>query len=198
MKKCFFLAFLVLSLSLPIMAQGFYFDVGLGLGTGWTSIDGNDFEKELEKAGADVSSFSYNFNLKAGYGPFKRVPLFIVGSTGFFAHRIFDKNNYIEFNTYLFGAGLVLYPIKWVQLASGVGISIGVNETDMKYTTLYNTEGFGYVWDVSLAFDIGGRKHGCLLGANYITSFNTLEVTELDINSSAFAVFIKYVIRNRK
>ena len=197
MRKYFLLAILVILLSFPVMASGFYFDIGFGLGGGWTFIDGNNFLKELEKAGVDVSTLGVNLDLKAGYGPFGRVPLFIVGNFGGIGHRIYDKNNYIQFNSYIAGAGVIFYPIKWLQLALDAGMSWGVNQTDIPGIIMYNTSGIGFAWDVSIAADLGGPKHGFLIGLKYIAAYNTLETSKADINSSVLGIFFKYAYRNK-
>ncbi len=97
----------------------------------------------------------------------------------------------------MIGPGVVFYPIEWLQMALDIGISWGVNKTDITGIYMYDTSGAGFAWDISIAADLGGKKHGFLIGLKYIAVYNTLETSKADISSSMLGVFIKYAYRNR-
>jgi len=90
MKKIiFFVSFLVF-VTVTISAQGFYFDIGLGLGKAWTKVGGYDIVDGLKSYGINVSEIAIDLGLKAGYGPIGSTPLYIVGEIGGIGHRIFS------------------------------------------------------------------------------------------------------------
>jgi hypothetical protein len=87
-------------------AQGFYFDVGLGVDYNLTTIIYAD-----EKI--NNSNFYYmgfNFGFKAGYGPFSDTPIFFV--VGY-------ENIYGPI-----GLGAIFYPIPFIQLGTSIGLTI--------------------------------------------------------------------------
>ena len=82
MKKHLILIVFFVCISYVVSAQGFYFDVGLGLGKAWTKIDGHDMFDELKSTGITVIEVAVEPGLKAGYGPFGNIPLYVIGELG--------------------------------------------------------------------------------------------------------------------
>jgi len=194
-KMIFFISFLVV-VTVTISAQGFYFDIGLGLGKAWTKVDGNDIADELKSAGADVSETAVDLGLKAGYGPFGKIPIYLVGESSAIGHRIYDDDNYIQFNSYLIGPGILFYPIPFFQLGFSLGYSYVANVTDIPgYKMRSSKEGFA--WNVSAAVDLGSGNHGCLIGIRYFSAENKIKTTNVKQNSSLISIFVKYAYRRK-
>ena len=196
MKKRFLLVFIFCFAAMVSYAQGFYFDIGLGTGIGWTVVDNKDMVKELRKFGARPSELGIDLGLKAGFGPFGRVPLYVAGELGGIGHRIYDSSSYIQFNSYIFGGGLIFYPISLIQLGASMGYSWVNNDTDEPGIKMLGSEG-GYAWNVSAAVDLGSRNHGCLLGIKYFHAVNTLKVSNVEEKASMLSVFVKYAYRKK-
>jgi len=187
------IAFLIVA-SLSVSAQGFYFDIGVGIGKAWTKLDGNSvsdvFDGSVTEAGVDIG-------LKAGYGPIANLPFYIVGNIGGIGHRFDDGSYYLQFNSYLIGPGIIFYPIPLIQLAGSVGLSFISNQTNVPGFVLYGNDGPGFAGDISVALDFGGGNHGFLLGLKYLGAVNTLEISSAEQNSSALTVFGRYAFRHK-
>ena len=196
MKKILLLAFIICFASLTAFGQGFYFDIGLGLGKGWTKIDGKDVVDGIKDAGVSVSEIAVDIGFKAGYGPFGKLPLYVVGELGGIGHRISDKDNYVQFNSYIIGPGVIFYPIPLIQTALSLGYSFTGNDSDITGYKTYDSKG-GFAWNVSAAVDLGKRNHGCLLGIKYFNAINKLETLDVNENASMFGVFVKYAYRKK-
>jgi hypothetical protein len=196
--KTFVLGLLLSSLvawgSGGVSAQGFYFDIGLGAGGAWTEIDGNNVSKILGVTGVDEAGV--DIGLKAGYGPVGDIPMYIVGELAGIGHRFYDSSNYIQYNSYLIGGGVIFYPVSFLQLAGDIGFSTTANTTDIRGVTMDNSEG-GFAYNISAAFDIGKNKHGALLGARYFGAVNTLKETDLKQEQGGLNVFVKYAYRHK-
>ncbi len=185
---------MVLALVIPgsIVAQSLYFDIGLGAGNAITEIDGEDVADSL---GSSIDDIGVDFSVKLGVGPVFNVPLYIVGDFGGIGHRLYDDYNYLQFNSYLIGPGIVFYPIPLIQIGASFGYSFVANDTDLP-VEMYDSEG-GYAGNVSIAFDFGAEKNGCLLGVKYAFAENTLEVSEAEQKSTALTFMIKYAYRQK-
>jgi hypothetical protein len=192
MKKGLFGVALFVCGSLALSAQGFYFDIGLGFGKAWTVVNGYDIVKELKSDGTNINESAVDLGLKAGYGPFGNIPLYVVGELGGIGHRIYDSSNYIQFNSYIIGPGVIFYPIPLVQLGLSIGYSYVGNQTDIPYYTMYNSKN-GFAWNISAAVDLGKGNHGCLIGIKYFNANNKLEISNADEKSSLIGIFIKYI-----
>ena len=192
MKKGIILALFIGFVTLTVSAQGFYFDIGLGLGKGWIKINGN----EVNNLGSGVSEIAVDIGLKAGYGPFGAIPIYIVGELGGIGHRFFDSYNYIQFNSYIIGPGILFYPIPLIQLGLSFGYSFISNQTDIPGFEFYDGKG-GFAWNISAAFDLGKGNHGCLIGIKYFNANNTLETSNAKENASMVGVFVKYTFRHK-
>jgi len=196
MRKWVVLAFVFCFVSLTTYAQGFYFDVGLGLGKGWTKVDGYDMVDGLKSAGVSVSELAFELGLKAGYGPFGNIPLYVVGEFGGFGHRIYDSTGYLQFNSYIIGPGVIFYPVSLIQLGLSMGYSFTSNQTDIPGLSIDNSKG-GFAWNISAALDFGKKNNGCLLGVKYFNANNKLKTSNVDEKASMFGIFIKYAYRNK-
>jgi hypothetical protein len=192
MKRFIILGIFSVITALSVSAQGFYFDIGMGLGKGWTVIDGHDV---VDLVGGDIDEVAVDIGLKAGYGPFGNKPLYVVGEFAGMGHRISDDFNYIQFNSYIIGPGVIFYPIPLIQLGLSMGYSFISNQTDLPMT-MYDGKG-GFAWDVSAAIDLGRRNHGFVIGLKYFAAYNTLKTSNVDENSSMLGVFIKYAYRRK-
>jgi hypothetical protein len=178
-----------------INAQGFYFDMGLGVGGAWTKLDGTDISDTFKSAGVDFKEIGIDLGLKAGYGPIANIPLYIVGTIGGLGHRLDDGSDYLQFNSCIIGPGVIFYPISLIQLAGSVGFSFVSNQTSLPME-MYKSKG-GFAGDVSVAVDLGKGNHGCLIGLKYFGAINTLETSGADQNSSGLCVFVKYAYRHK-
>jgi len=197
MKKALILVVFFICASLAVSAQGFYFDAGLGLGKAWTAVDGHDFAKEVKAAEAGINEMAVDFGFKAGYGPFGTIPLYVVGETGGIGHRIYDSSNYIQFNSYIIGPGVLFYPIPLIQLGSSIGYSFVANQSnDPDLGEMYKSKG-GVAWNISAAVDLGKNNHGCLMGIKYFYAHNTLEVSNAVEEAAMVSIFVKYAYRKK-
>lgn len=192
MKRFLVTGILFLVVLFSTNAQGFYFDIGLGIGGAWTKLDGIDVSDAL---GSGITEVGVDLGLKAGYGPISNIPLYIVGTFGGIGHRLDDGLDWLQFNSYLIGAGVIFYPIPLIQLAGSLGFSWVGNQTSLP-GVMYNSLG-GFAGDISVAIDLGRRNHGCLIGLRYFGSVNDLEVTRVKQNTSALAVFVRYAYRHK-
>ena len=194
MKKIIVLVGLLLVASLTVSAQGFYFDIGIGVGGATTRIDGEDISNIFDSS---VTEVGVDLGLKAGFGPIADLPLYIVGVIGGVGHRFDDGTHHIQFNSYLIGPGVIFYPIPLIQLAGSIGLSFIANQTNIPGFLLYGNDGPGFAFDISAALDFGRGNHGFLLGLKYFRAVNTLEVSGVRQNSSAFTVFGRYAFRQK-
>jgi len=100
MKKTFFVFIFCVIVSLSVSAQGFYFDIGAGSGLINNKVTYDYDTIDLSKIPVRTDHVTlgdfpykdepYNFfatgmGLKAGFGPFGNVPLYVVSDVGFFA-----------------------------------------------------------------------------------------------------------------
>jgi hypothetical protein len=133
---------------------------------------------------------------KFGYGPLGNIPIYAVLELSGMLHRIYDSSNYIQYNSYLFGPGVIYYPIPLIQLGTSLGYSWVSNQTDIPMLIMDKSDG-GVAWNISAAVDLGGGNHGCLIGLKYFYATNKLYILKVDQNSSMFGVFIKYAYRHK-
>jgi len=173
-------------------AQGLYFDIGLGYGSSTTKLDNQDVSDELKSYG-NVDEMALDLGFKLGYGPIANNPIYIVGVLGGIGHRLYDDKDYIQFNSYLLGPGIIVYPVDMVQLGLSIGTSWVANQTNLKMD-MYDSDG-GFAWDISAAVDLGNENHACLLGIKYFSASNTLKVSKAKEESSAISVFVRYSFR---
>jgi hypothetical protein len=198
-KKLFFVGnFLVLVL-FSTYAQGFYFDIGLGIGKAWTKWNGTDVADVAELrnfVGPDFMEGAVDIGLKAGYGPVANIPLYIAGTFGGIGHRFDNDTDFSQFNAYSIGPSVIFYPISLIQLAGSLGYSFVVNQTPRSMNMPRHSKG-GVAGDVSVAVDLGRRNHGCLIGVKYFGAVNTLRSSAGEQNASELCVFVRYTYRQK-
>jgi len=198
MKKIIISAVLMIFCSLPVFAQGLYFDIGLGFGKGKTKIDGVDYYKFVKNLGFSPSQLGMEFGLKAGYGPIGDMPLYIVGEYNSISHLIYEGSNFAQFNSYILGPGVIYYPTSLIQLGTSIGFSWISNSSD--YGTSSEKSKSGYAYNLYGAIDLGGTNHGCLIGLKYSYAKNNVELTgypQWTQKQSLISVFVKYAYRSR-
>jgi len=93
-------------LSSFVSAQGFYFDIGLGVDYNLTTIIYND--DDIKNSGFSYMGFNPGF--KAGYGVSSNIPLYFVAGY---------ENIYGPI-----GPGVIFYPIPLIQIGSSLGLTI--------------------------------------------------------------------------
>jgi hypothetical protein len=196
MKRTVFLGVFLIIVSFAVSAQGFYFDIGVGLGKGWTKVGGINMVASLKDAGARVNEIAVDYGFKAGYGPFGKIPLYAVGEFAGMGHRIYDSYNHIQFNSYIAGAGMIFYPIQLIQLGLSMGYSFVANRTDLPGWQMYDSKG-GFAWNISAAVNFGNGNHGWLIGLKYFNANNTLKISNADEKASMVGIFIKYNYRKK-
>jgi hypothetical protein len=204
MKKHLVLGLCLLFVSLPAFSQGFYFDIGLGIGKGWTELNGTDVFDALEAevasiaAGAKLDELAVDFGVKAGYGPIGGMPFYVVGELAGMGHRIYDSSAYLQFNSYIIGPGVIFYPLPLIQLGLSIGYSWVSNQTDLPWVRYMYDSDSGFAWNVSAAVDVGKSNHGFLIGIKYFYAKNTLEITGAEQKESMVGLFIKYAYRHKR
>ncbi|QQO07749.1 hypothetical protein [Breznakiella homolactica] len=195
MKKLAIMTVLLTVLSFTVCAQGLYFDIGLGFGKAWTKVDGEDFSDSFKSTGVDLDELGIDLGLKLGYGPFGRIPLYIAAELSGVGHRFYDSSDYIQFNSYLIGGGIIFYPIRLIQIAGSFGYSFVSNDSSLGLS-MYDSKG-GFAGNVSVALDIGRNNHGLLIGAKFTGTSNTLEVSDVKMNTYMIGLFVKYAYRHK-
>jgi len=201
MRKILLTFALIMLVALTAGAQSFYFDIGLGSGFGKTSIEGIDVYNLYKLAGSNVKQISLDAGVRAGVGPFGNFPLYLVGDFNGMGHRIFSGSSYIQFNSFIAGGGIILYPLPVFQFGASFGYSFTLN-MDSEPGEMPNGKGFG--WTLSAAWDIGNNNHGLLLGIRYFYTVNRFEYdvnypefNNLELNSTMLSLFLKYSFRNK-
>jgi len=192
MKKYLLISLLFLFMTSSVFSQGLYFDIGFGVGNAKTEIDGYDVSDLFDSS---VTEIGVDLGLKLGYGPVASMPIYIIGEISGIGHRFEDDVNYIQFNSYLIGPGVIYYPIPLIQIGTSIGYSFVSNQTDLPMS-MYDSDS-GLAGNVSAAFDLGKGNHGCLIGIKYAKATNTLEVSGAEQESSLFSAFIKYAYRKK-
>jgi hypothetical protein len=196
MKKIFVFGLLLFGLAFSVFAQGFYFDAGLGIGKAWTKVNDIDFADALSSEGIKFSEIGAELGLKAGYGPFGTVPVYVVGELAGMGHRFTVEDSYIQLNSYLIGPGVIYYPIPLIQLSAGLGFSFAVDQSNIANYESHKSKG-GFAWNIAAAVDLGKRNHGCLLGLKFFNAINELQVSNELENTSMISVFVKYTYRHK-
>lgn len=210
MRKLFAIGLFFVSLS--VYAQGFYFDVGVGLGVkDWTKVRGNDI---YDSPGSKIHANDLTFaGLKAGYGPFDNIPLYIVLEATLAYHYVMDEHDSPVYRKYVFssamvGPGIIFYPIPFIQLGSSVCYTSTSAQEKITIRSVYDdihmkddSSISGLAWNVSLAIDVGilwNGKHSVLLGVNYSYLNDVFKQASFgDWSSSRIGIFLKYAYRQK-
>jgi hypothetical protein len=190
MKTILLTVFALCGITLSATAQGFYFDIGIGMG--WPETKLNNSEVDL--SGTGIQELGIEWGAKAGFGPIAGVPLYLVAAFQQAEHMFEDDVNYIKFDAFLIGGGVIFYPISKLQLAGSVGYSFVRNDSD--FLSFYQGKD-GIAWDVSAAYDVGLGNSALLIGIRYFSAHNTLEVTKTKEVNSLVSIFIRYAYRHK-
>jgi hypothetical protein len=183
---------------------GLYFDGGIGVGPAWTTFDGKDFIDILPMESGKPKEIAVDFGVKLGLGPFDTIPIYVVGVFDGMGHRFYDDyDDYFYYSAYLFGPGVIFYPMPSLQVAASVGYSFVANESSIsnlnsQFRGYLQESKSGFAWDISVAFDLGVRNHALLGGIKYFGATNTLELTGLAQNNSMISLFLRYAFRHKK
>jgi len=179
--------------------RGLYFDIGLGFGTGSTKINGHDMYDELNDYFSSEMKI-YVTIFKLGYGPIGNHPIYAVMELGGMGHRISDASSgdWIQFNSYIFGPGIIFYPIPLIQLGASAGLSFAANSaSDSRMISGAEEGSGGFAYNISAAVDLGGGNHGLLLGVQYFSATSELKQAKVDQESQFIGFFIKYAYRHK-
>jgi len=193
-KACFFSIFIIASLS--VYAQGLYFDIGPGLGMAQTRIDGLNTSDELKYAGIRFDEANFDFSLKAGYGFLRDIPLYLVGELGEMWHKLSTDSDYMLFNSYMIGAGVLYYPQPLIQLGCSFGYSYTSNHTNIDLPSIQLYDGSGFAWNISAGFNLNMNNHGCLVGVKFFNPNTKLKISEARQNIFMLGLFAKYTYRS--
>ena len=137
MKKLTVLLLLCLVVSVTAFSQGFYLDLGIGIGYFSQSIEGENIGKALKDyySAADIKYIPFNFgvsvNLKSGFGPFKALPLFFVGdfyttwaAMGAINDDVKKEEEWLPgIENYFIGPGVIFYPLSFLQIGASLGFA---------------------------------------------------------------------------
>jgi hypothetical protein len=174
--------------------RGFYFDVGFGLGG--TSY-GDDVDKVLDDLDDEIDGIDHIvLSLDLAMGGAVRPNLYLVGSVSGFADRYYnsdDMDEYLQLNTYLFGAGVRYYPLpsqKHLLLGADLGLArMRVRTSEAGYGEVTSDDGFGF--KLLAAYDIDWTLRGPTLQVGAQLMSASIE----DVNFRGFAVFAKFAFK---
>jgi len=166
--------------------RGYYGEVGLGVGQGFTTIGGRD-----AVSGSGITELAVDLISKAGFSLSPDMSLYGTIEISGMGHRFDDGDDYVQYNSYLIGPGIIYYIAPRLQLAGSLGYSFTGNTTSMPFIRMDN--GTGIAWSVSAGYEVGPRFHRMLVGARYFSAHNKLERTNQTMNSSAISIFVRYV-----
>jgi hypothetical protein len=194
LRKAVVLTAFVGLLSFTASASQYYVDAGIGVGMGFTSIDGKNMTDVFKNNGVDVTELGVQLGVKFGYEI--QSGLYGVLEVGGIGHRYSASNNdndWLQFNSYLIGPGAVFYPIPKVQLAASVGYSFTANSSAAGSSIVWN-DGNGFAWNVSGGYEVGLRgANNLLISAKYFGTHNSLRNPKIPMNSGVVGVFLGYV-----
>lgn len=192
MRRALLTLVLVSSIAQFVNAQGLYFDVGLGFGFARTIINAIDIKSILAGTTREIG---VDLGLKLGAGPLYSVPIYLAFEFSGIGHRFEDDHNFIQFNTYLYGPSIMIYPFGNLQMGVALGPSFVANSTDLPIVMYKSIAGFA--GNIHAALDLGNDSHALLLGLRYSWANNTLENSGALQSTSLFSLFVKYAFRKR-
>jgi hypothetical protein len=187
---------LVLGAFSMVSALEFYGDAGIGVGFGFTSIDGQNVKGD---APSDVSDLAVELGAKFGFRLLDDMPLYGVIEVGGIGHRLQHESDWVQYNSYIIGPGVVFYPVPPVQLAASVGYSFAAIVSSNDPPMGWPSSSAGFAWNVSAGYEFGSGTHRPLIGVKLSGTHNSLSHTLLDrnlpMNSTAICFFVRYVFR---
>lgn len=172
--------------------RGFYVDVGLGLGGASYGDDVDDLLDTLDDNGFDHITLS----LDLAMGGAVRQNLYLVGSVSGFADRHYDSDDsdeYLQLNTYLFGAGVRYYPLRSQQhllLGADLGLArMTLQTSEDGFDDVTSDNGFGF--RLLAAYDIDWTLRGPTLQVG--AQFMSASIEDLDFKG--FSLFAKFAFK---
>ena len=200
MKKVIIITIIFLFTSFTITAQGVYLDITTlpGVGKPWTLLDGNNVVDTIDFT---ENELTLEFGLKIGYGPIASLPLYAVADLGYMLSSYEDKPDIdILFNHYLIGAGIIFYPMSFIQLGASIGYaSISTNNSsNVPDVPIIELKG-GLAWNISAAFEFGYSKVGILMGLKYTNIIGTQDnsLQQERVSSSMLVFFMRFTYRHK-
>ena len=202
MKKLVFVLLFVVFASWSVWAQGFYFDVGAGVGLSrMVAID----------SGLQNNDGGLDLTLRVGYGlGMDRIPVYLAVEFGLTGGSFYAYDKFLDYEitsslaAQLFsGPGIILYPVPQLQLGASLGWC-GFNYSyefmnDSNKTIERDYFSNGFAWNISAAFDFNYlyRNLGVLFGIKYYGSVNKIDLGDDILLSSYFGIFVKFAYRKK-
>jgi hypothetical protein len=215
-KRIFVFMILIISFGVHFAQteKRFYFEGGLGVGKGSTTLSGNNIKKYMHNS----KEFSSYYSAKFGYLCNEDFPIYITGEITGMSHQFskilyYDDSYYYYHYGYIWGydsyyyygktfslnscmiaPGIMYYPFDNFQLSASAGYSFTANQTGNKNRDFYNGDGFAT--NYSVAYDFNRKENGLLIGINYYYSSNVLDFIQIKQKSSSFNFFVKYTMKS--
>jgi hypothetical protein len=169
--------------------RGFYIDGGFGFG--WIGYSGerDDLREWADGNGFDRTTIA--LDLSIGWAVLQN--LYAVGSVTGFGDRLYKSSDYIQSNSYLFGAGIRFYPLssmKHLQLGADLGIGRTVLDSNISDVDPVVSDP-GFAMKISAAYDFDSTMTGpaLLLGGEFL-----LDLIESE-TIAGFSLFAKFVYK---
>jgi hypothetical protein len=165
---------------------GFYMDiVSLGIGGASTSFDGENFDDSC--VGCDQMALDLSGSIGGGWDR-----LYIVGTFAMFANRFDDSGNYIQFNHYILGPGIVFYPVRFFQVGASIGFSWVADQSDI--VDFYDSR-MGFGTSINAAFDVGNNYVAGLFGVRF--NYSSVPIGSTTQATSYFGPYAGFTVRIR-
>jgi len=188
MKNIIFIAFMT-CVSITLTAQ-MYFDGGIGVGGAWTINDGTNVTDAIDVD----TNLGVTLDLKAGYdiSGIKRIYLTAeISGVGHRLQRIEGTDYYIQYNSYLLGPGVIVYPHPNFQVSAAIGYSFTANSTDLPFIIM--ADGNGFALNFSGAYDVGRDVNSVLIGVKFHYANNALDHPIVKRQETSFlGVYVRY------
>lgn len=194
LRKMVFLG-LLMFVSGVVFAEGLYFDIGGGWGKTTTRIEKRNIMDVLRYEGRAGREVAFDVGMKAGYRPIGNTPLYIVCELFWNSHRIANNKNYLDYNTFLIGPGVVYYLSRRIQLGASIGYSMSFNSTDM--TIKIGNSYAGFAWNTTATLEIGADRMGLLVGVRYFSAYNQYKDCDLKQETHGVTGFLRLSVRER-
>lgn len=170
-----------------------YFDIGVGDGTGMTSIDGTDVSSSILKGKSDgcdgdcvAPAFEYGFRV----GMPLSQSVILAGEFEGTGVAYSNDDKYLVFNNFFVGPSMIFYPARHLQLAGSLGFAWTSNRDNSQYVD--PEDGLGVGTSFSVAYDVG-KKNGALLGAKFFSSTVKLEDSGDYSTTMGASLFVRFV-----
>ena len=127
--------------------------------------------------------------------PLLPFPTYLVGSIQGMGQRFtipgYYSDYYIQYNSYVIGPGLTIYPLPMINLGASLGYAFTSNQTDLPGGMLGSEGGFGM--ELSGGYEMKfNHANNLLVGVKYVATATDLE-GGIPMNQGGFFVFGRYV-----